>query len=55
MATLIWLEIEEEMRVMGHNNEDGCLQKKMAMKSRPELANEGRVNIHHLHGLGRLI
>ena len=40
---------------MEHDNEQGCLQKKMAMKSKPELANEGRVNIHHLYGLGRLI
>lgn len=40
---------------MEHNNEKGCLQKKMATKSNPELANEGRFNIHHLYGLGRLI
>ena len=40
---------------MERSNEQGCLQKKLAMKSRPELANEGRLNIHHLYGLGRFI
>ena len=40
---------------MERDNQQGCLQKKMAMKSNPEHANLGRLNIQHLYGLGRLI
>ena len=39
---------------MEHNIQHGCLQKKTAKNSRPELPEEVRLNLQYLYGLGRL-
>jgi len=42
------------MRKMEHENQRGCLHKKMAKNSRPESPEEVRLNLQYLYGLGRL-
>ena len=39
---------------MEHNIQHGCLHKKIAKKSRSELANQERDRLQYLYGLGRL-